>query len=262
MEEERQKLKKIKLPQPAKKLAPKSTNEDSDSVDNNLDEAKTHLNAIDHDKVSDKNPRFEREDFENVVTYLSEPAKFNLIYGSGKKTTVTGQTMNRNTSLNTFATHINGLYNVRHRISKGLISQQMNLSGRGLDQRLIRYKANYMKARKWTKDTGAGISDKDNQRGIFTTAEKKEDICPHFEKMEALFGDKPNVTPFAIFDSGVDDAGNLEWQDWELRNGFGKESEDVDHAAKSTEEGDVFLEGNNNDESVSHFELIQRERRH
>ncbi|EGF97874.1 uncharacterized protein MELLADRAFT_69714 [Melampsora larici-populina 98AG31] len=108
MEEEHQKLKKIKLPQPEKKLAHKSMNKDSDSVDNNLDETKTRLNSIDHDKVSDKNPRFEQEDFENVVTYLSKPEKFKLIYGPGKKTTVTGQTMNCNTSLNTFATHING----------------------------------------------------------------------------------------------------------------------------------------------------------
>jgi hypothetical protein len=42
---------------------------------------------------------------------------------------------------------------------------------------------------------GAGVTEKDKERGIYTIEEKLEDKCYGFQRWDVLFGGRQNVSP-------------------------------------------------------------------
>ncbi|KAF0738574.1 hypothetical protein Ae201684_005624 [Aphanomyces euteiches] len=46
-----------------------------------------------------------------------------------------------------------------------------------------------------TNSSGRGLTQKDYKKKIFTVEAKVESICPLFEEMGSLFGDRPNIRP-------------------------------------------------------------------
>lgn len=105
--------------------------------------------------------------------------------------------MNPKTLLNPLAIEINNNYNVRHD------SNKMRLNGRVLHMRLKRYKSKYAAAKAFREKTGSGLSAKNVADGINTMEELLESMCPCYNEMDALFGEKGNFTPFGILDSGI-----------------------------------------------------------
>ena len=49
--------------------------------------------------------------------------------------------------------------------------------------------------------TGFGLTDEDKENGIFTIMEKLEHMCPNFNKMDNLFGNRQNVMPSNVQES-------------------------------------------------------------
>ena len=62
------------------------------------------------------------------------------------------------------------------------------------------YKSQYQKAHEYKHSTGAGLESDDEEKGFHTMAAKLNNMCPHYEKMDALFGTKANINPLAMFD--------------------------------------------------------------
>jgi len=73
-------------------------------------------------------------------------------------------------------------------------------------QRFQSYKKSFLSALKYSKQTGAGVNEEHKKKGILTFEQLLESLCPQFERMKAIFGEKPNVKPFAVFDSTKPDS--------------------------------------------------------
>jgi hypothetical protein len=85
------------------------------------------------------------------------------------------------------------------------------LTGRKLQQRFTTYKDRYQRAKDFENNTGAGLLDTE---GYESVAEKLDGICPCYDRMNALFGTKPNVVPMGMFDS----TGSIELNDVQILN--------------------------------------------
>lgn len=171
-----------------------------------------------------------------MVSYLGNKVHFNALFGGGAKTQVDGQPKSKSGAYDIFAANLNSLYNARHRGS----SQEfkMKLTGRQLQLRFTRYKKLYVKAKNLLGGTGAGVTDEDVAAGITTVEVKLETICPCYAEMDILFGGKPNVTPFALFDSGdFLDSGDAE----EVVDDI--EAEDMSEKEIASDEGKLVLAG-------------------
>ncbi|KAH9813527.1 hypothetical protein DFH28DRAFT_1128150 [Melampsora americana] len=142
-----------------------------------------------------KKIRFDRQDYLNIIAYLSDPSRYNSLFGGGKKTSVTGQSMNVSTSWGLFAAHIQEMYNQRHP------DKPMKLTGRNLQLRFIRYRRQYIAAKRFPTSTGSGTTSADRKRGIYTYQQKLDSICPCFSEMDDLLGEKANVTAMREWDS-------------------------------------------------------------
>ncbi|KAA1120885.1 hypothetical protein PGTUg99_008247 [Puccinia graminis f. sp. tritici] len=79
-------------------------------------------------------------------------------------------------------------------------NHRLRLTGSQLCQRIDGYRKQFMKAKDFAENTGAGIEEGD---GLPTLAELLKKKCPCYERMYAIFGGKANLTPLAQFDSGV-----------------------------------------------------------
>ena len=81
-----------------------------------------------------------------------------------------------------------------------VIAKGLNLSGPQMLQKLDTYKNNYWCAKDFKKNTGAGIEESE---GYHSLQQKINAICPCFDRMDALFNEKPNFTPMSTFDSSL-----------------------------------------------------------
>ncbi|EFP80234.1 uncharacterized protein PGTG_06190 [Puccinia graminis f. sp. tritici CRL 75-36-700-3] len=139
--------------------------------------------------VPDANPPFDTYDYENVCSYLEEEANYTRLYGDGSKTSVGKSKVTKGAAYDMFAIFINSSSNNR-----------LRLTGSQLRQRIDGYKKQFIKAKDFADNTGAGIEEGD---GLPTLAELLEKKCPCYDRMYAIFGGKANVTPLAQYDSGV-----------------------------------------------------------
>lgn len=196
--------------------------------------------------VSDKNPRFQTEDYENIVAELEITSTREAILGSRKKTPVGQKVMSKGTAFTGLAGRISALYNSRMRPwhqQQGTPFVKMELTGRQMQQRYGTYKGRFMKARKWALNTGAGLTEKDRESGIKTIDSKLEQICPCFSRMEAIYAHRPNMTPWKLYSSlkPTDEQDEDEWadssdsEDWDFdKDEAGDSDDDISvHAPKA-----------------------------
>lgn len=131
-------------------------------------------------------------DYDKIVSYLEVTEHFNAVTGAGKKTTVGGK------------------YQTKTTVFKGMLAALQHhgfpkeITAGNLIKRYQRYMKRYRDARDVKMDTGGGVTDKEMLAGV-TLEEKLEHMCPHFNRMHALFGGRPNVDPPTTGDVGVDD---------------------------------------------------------
>jgi hypothetical protein len=134
-------------------------------------------------KNDDGGKNFDHKDFENICSYLETPGHYTDLFGDGQKTSV-GQAK----AFDVFAVWMNSLI------------PDLQLSGRRLQQRLTPYKQKYIKSKNFEEKTGAGVLD---EHGPQTLAEILENMCPCHDCIDAIFRDKPNVTPMHEFDHSL-----------------------------------------------------------
>ncbi|OWZ14736.1 hypothetical protein PHMEG_00011730 [Phytophthora megakarya] len=125
-----------------------------------------------------------RDDYLLLVCWMENPTHFAMIHGSEKKTTVGAKT----TKLDAFkqlAEHL-------HTTSKtpGL----KLLSAESMKRRWNTYKSKFTKTLNIKRsETGMGLTQKELKSGLSIPA-KLDKMCPHFARMESLFGEKHNMT--------------------------------------------------------------------
>ncbi|KAA1078547.1 hypothetical protein PGTUg99_011438 [Puccinia graminis f. sp. tritici] len=145
----------------------------------------TTTSYLDSSKNSDRGKNFVYEDFENICSYLENSQHRSDLFGEGEKTSVGAAKLTKSKAFEVFAAWMN-----QH-------NPELFLSGRRLQQRLSSYKSKYVEAKNFEEGTGAGILDKD---GPQTLAEVLDGKCPCFDRIDAIYREKPNVIPMLEFD--------------------------------------------------------------
>ncbi|EFP82547.1 uncharacterized protein PGTG_08503 [Puccinia graminis f. sp. tritici CRL 75-36-700-3] len=139
-------------------------------------------------KNEDRGKNFDHKDFKNICSYLETPGHYTDLFGNGQKTSVGQAKLTKAKAFDGFAVWMNSL------------SPDLQLSGRRLQQRLTSYKQKYIKSKNFEEKTGAGVLD---EHGPQTLAETLEDMCPCHDCIDAIFRDKPNITPMHEFDHSL-----------------------------------------------------------
>ncbi|KAI9237430.1 MAG: hypothetical protein BYD32DRAFT_436607 [Podila humilis] len=153
---------------------------ESKTVNSKAVKAKAKVAASD---VASKIP-FLKEDYEHIHYWLESKENLAAVCGISGKTPI-GKGMK---SPRQGCTE---LAEIVSRKSKGRIS----IEPRVMKERFKRYKSKYYKTKTMSLGTGFGITKEDRLKGIYSIADKLDNVCPFFSKMDKLFGGKPNVVP-------------------------------------------------------------------
>ncbi|KNF01696.1 hypothetical protein PSTG_05123 [Puccinia striiformis f. sp. tritici PST-78] len=152
----------------------------------------------------DGGKHFVHTDFENICSYLETAQHFTDLFGDGAKTSVGATKVSKGKAFDVFAVWMNQR------------NPPLQLTGRRLQQRFTSYKGKYMAAKHREDGTGGGVEEED---GDVSLAEVLEEMCPCFQRIDAIFREKANVTPMFEFDHSMMDA-----------------TVDVDHSDASSQE--------------------------
>ncbi|KAL2634653.1 hypothetical protein R1flu_006132 [Riccia fluitans] len=122
------------------------------------------------------------EDYDVVVTYIENPEQYRDITGAGKKTRIRGSTISKVRAFDIMALALSG------------VNGFAQVMGEEMKKRFVRYEKMYKDTRRWKDSTGTGLTDVEIQKGL-TMEEKLNKLCPHFRRMDALYGKHPNIVP-------------------------------------------------------------------
>ncbi|POW16322.1 hypothetical protein PSTT_01454 [Puccinia striiformis] len=153
----------------------------------------------------DGGKHFVHTDFENICSYLETAQHFTDLFGDGAKTSVGATKVSKGKAFDVFAVWMNQR------------NPPLQLTGRRLQQRFTSYKGKYMAAKHREDGTGGGVEEED---GDVSLAEVLEEMCPCFQRIDAIFREKANFD-HSMMDATVDvdhrDASSQEifFDDWE-----------------------------------------------
>ncbi|KAE9269691.1 hypothetical protein PR003_g31070 [Phytophthora rubi] len=135
------------------------------------------------------------DDYRIMVTWMEIKSNFNAIHGTGDKLPVGGKPkVRKQDAFQALADHLS---------RKTTNASIRGLSGRNTQQRWRTYMRRFKKTLKArNSETGLGLTKRELAKQV-SIPEKLEIMCPHFSRMLALFGEKPNVTPSATVELGV-----------------------------------------------------------
>ncbi|KAF9152112.1 hypothetical protein BGX21_005832 [Mortierella sp. AD011] len=137
--------------------------------------------------------RFSNENIAVILTWFEHPPNYAKIYGTSGQTTVGKTPTTASKGWEVLAEHFN-------KKSKGY----WDLSGRSMKDRFTRFKNSYKEVREQVFATGFGVTDEDRANGIYKLEHKRESMFFGFDRMEALFGYKPNVNPLSEVDHSLE----------------------------------------------------------
>ncbi|KAH7036111.1 hypothetical protein BKA57DRAFT_442531 [Linnemannia elongata] len=156
----------------------------------------SHKKAIFSLEDSAGKDRFEKDDINRIMDWLDDPLNYGAVYGFPGTTPPPGTpVMNSNTAYGNLADTVN-------RASGG----RFRLNAKSMRERWGRHKFKYVATKKIVESTGFGTNDADRAKRIFSIAAKKEKLCLGYQRMDAIFGTKPNITPLAEYDSTLSPA--------------------------------------------------------
>lgn len=142
-------------------------------------------------RVQSEKFRLKDEDYEKIVCYLEIPENFAAVHGSGRRTKVGQKYQSKATVMKSMLAAL-----IHHGFPK-------QITAPNLTKRFQRYKLRYKQAREVKTGTGAGLTEEEFAAGM-TLEDKLNRLCPHFERMHALYGGRPNVSPPITGDVGVE----------------------------------------------------------
>lgn len=136
------------------------------------------------------NRKLEPEHFGLIVDWLEIPGNFQMLHGSGNRTDPSTRHTSKKTTYHIMLPQLH---------ARGFPKFVSN--GDNLGKRIVRYMAKYKEAENLKKSIGSGLTDHDIRLGL-TFQQKLDKICPHFERLHALYGERPNVRPPALASVG------------------------------------------------------------
>lgn len=74
------------------------------------------------------------------------------------------------------------------------------------DNKIRNLRSDYQKAMKWKQQTGAGLMEDGKQN---TVKEYILKICPHFDMLHEIFGQKKSVNPTSVVDSNIQNSNTI-----------------------------------------------------
>ncbi|MBW0591057.1 hypothetical protein O181_130772 [Austropuccinia psidii MF-1] len=164
-------------------------------------------------------------DYLCIINWLTHKSNFDAFLGTGGSTSVGRPPSSKKNGFHLMAIEVNK--KSQHRL---------NLSATSIHDQWHTYKKKYTTTKKFENLTGEGITEEDEKKGLHTMADKLESMFPCFAEMDSLFGNKPNVTPLATYDS--QEAGLISNED---------EEEPMEHEVSAiTEEGTIRIQPNMN----------------
>ncbi|KAH9125551.1 hypothetical protein LEN26_009542 [Aphanomyces euteiches] len=137
-----------------------------------------------------------------MIDFLSDPNNFSIVTGSAAKGRPmrSGQRLTKTHGFQLMADFVNTKNDAKATVWTGDMAKS----------RYEAYCIQYKKAKRWecttvSNTSGNGITVGDIKIGIDTIDKKLEAKCQFFEKMDALFGERPNIMPSHIMEVGGHD---------------------------------------------------------
>lgn len=126
-----------------------------------------------------------------IVDWLEIPENFAMLNGSSRRLPLGVRHPNKKTvyQMMLVVLHANGF-------------PRFVSTGENLGKRFTRYLKKYKEAFNIKNDSGSGLTMGELRAGI-TLDEKLEKICPHFQRMHILYGERANVQPPSTATGGM-----------------------------------------------------------
>ena len=136
----------------------------------------------------------EKKEIEIIVTWLGHTPNFQSIFGS-QHTTIGNKNKPKSHG-----------YQILAEFLKKRTKGEMDLSAKAIKERLNRHLKKYRETKQASEKTGFGVTSEDYAKGIFTNEDKLESLCYCYERIDKLFGERPNIKPLHTHSSsGVED---------------------------------------------------------
>ncbi|KAF9436366.1 hypothetical protein BGZ76_004157, partial [Entomortierella beljakovae] len=133
--------------------------------------------------------RLNRLELEIILGWLEDKSNFVSLYGA-QKTTMYTPLKSSTKACDSLAIAINKQ-----------TKNRLGLNGKSVKERIERHRRLYKKWKDISRSSGFGVSDDDRSKGIFSITSKLEKKCMCFERMDNIYGDRPDVTPLGEADS-------------------------------------------------------------
>ncbi|KAL6566632.1 hypothetical protein OROMI_015036 [Orobanche minor] len=137
------------------------------------------------------NDAMSTQQYAMILNFLEEPHNKARIWGVSGKTEVGVAPLRKIEAWKELAAIINNGFKGKY-----------TLNHKSMADRFRTYMNKYRDAREKSSSTGFGVTDDDKKRNIHTVQAKLDSMCPHYERMHALVGERTNISPAATFDSG------------------------------------------------------------
>ncbi|KAG0381104.1 hypothetical protein BGX24_011511 [Mortierella sp. AD032] len=183
--------------------------------------------------------RFKKEDLDRVLSWLEHQPNFELIHGTSGQKSV-------GRHIWTAASGYAELAALVSRHNKG----GLNLTGKAMRERFQRHIAKYKSVKELSSHTGFGVTDKDRKNGIYTLASKLERLCTCYQRMDALYGSKPNVNPLRSRGLSCEDGEDPDIDG--LDDIFGDNDNDNDNSSDNGSDNDNYSDGDNDNDNDQH----------
>ncbi|KAL2609434.1 hypothetical protein R1flu_028007 [Riccia fluitans] len=153
------------------------------------------------------------EDYDAIVTYIENLEHYRDITGAGKNMRIEGSTISKVRAFDIMASALFG------------VNGFSQVTGEKMKKRFVRYEKMYKDTRRWKDSIGAGLTDVEIQKGLIME-EKLNKLCPHFQRMNALYGKRPKIVPcaeesvglpldvatYGVHEQGFIDSTRVEWR--------------------------------------------------
>ncbi|KAF9910297.1 hypothetical protein EC991_006796, partial [Linnemannia zychae] len=128
--------------------------------------------------------RFTKQDMEFILTWMEHRPNFESVFGCGGQTVIGAPNKTKTHGYSVLAQAVT-------KQSKG----RLNINGKAMRERFQRHMKTYTEAKRKADSTGFGVTEDDTRKSLYTVAHKLESMCTCYARMDALFGQRANITP-------------------------------------------------------------------
>ncbi|PLW09693.1 hypothetical protein PCANC_20739 [Puccinia coronata f. sp. avenae] len=149
--------------------------------------------STDNDPAEKTTGHLKKDDYLVIIDWLKIKKNYDACFGTGKAPLVGRPPKG---TINGFELMAINLRNQS--------TSKISLSSRQMKDLFNSYKDKYKKTHTLSLATGFGLTPKDRQTGIQTIEQKLDSLCPHYQAMHELMGNKAFVNPLYKVDAQKD----------------------------------------------------------